>query len=358
MKKTLLATAIAGALGVSAAAQAATVYEQDGTKIDVYGRINFAITGGGVQPEDEALKQTGSEFRDVFSRFGFRASHELNSDLTAFGNIELRPRMDAVNNGDITVRNSFVGLRSDQFGTVRVGNFDSVFYQAVSSVFDVPEFEGFTAVDTGSTAGRGDSIQYSTPVLEGFQAHVSVKHLSGNGAEVGAQDNSSSTTWQTAISYTWQDLYLAAAYNQSKQPEEDRGYGYDGGGPSASGEDLWGVVAAYNFTPAFSGRLTYQAVDDVNEQAELTAGTEIENLWGLGATFDYGLGEIYGDYYRVRMAREGVDSQNRWVVGANYRFSEPMYVYAEVADFDFSSDDSLNQLDDDVIYAVGLRYDF
>ncbi|MGO1534955.1 MAG: porin, partial [Halomonas sp.] len=39
MKKTLLATAIIGALGASAAAQAATVYDQDGTKLDVYGRI-------------------------------------------------------------------------------------------------------------------------------------------------------------------------------------------------------------------------------------------------------------------------------------------------------------------------------
>ena len=35
MKKTLLATAIAGALGVSAAAQAATVYDQDGTRLDL-----------------------------------------------------------------------------------------------------------------------------------------------------------------------------------------------------------------------------------------------------------------------------------------------------------------------------------
>ncbi|MGO1886604.1 MAG: porin, partial [Halomonas sp.] len=47
MKKTLLATAIIGALGASAAAQAATVYDQDGTKLDVYGRIAMGVAGGG-----------------------------------------------------------------------------------------------------------------------------------------------------------------------------------------------------------------------------------------------------------------------------------------------------------------------
>ena len=50
MKKTLLATAIVGALGASAAAQAATVYDQDGTRLDIYGRIAMGIAGGRTQP--------------------------------------------------------------------------------------------------------------------------------------------------------------------------------------------------------------------------------------------------------------------------------------------------------------------
>ncbi|WP_232774522.1 MULTISPECIES: hypothetical protein [Halomonadaceae] len=41
MKKTLLATAIIGAMGASAAAQAATIYNEDGTKVDLYGTSSW-----------------------------------------------------------------------------------------------------------------------------------------------------------------------------------------------------------------------------------------------------------------------------------------------------------------------------
>ncbi|MFO8044957.1 MAG: hypothetical protein R6U30_03705 [Halomonas sp.] len=51
MKKTLLATAIAGAIAatgmMATTAQAATVYDQDGTKVDIYGRISMGVRGGG-----------------------------------------------------------------------------------------------------------------------------------------------------------------------------------------------------------------------------------------------------------------------------------------------------------------------
>ena len=47
MKKTLLATAIAGAAAFTAAgAQAATVYNQDGTKLDIYGNVQIVYAGG------------------------------------------------------------------------------------------------------------------------------------------------------------------------------------------------------------------------------------------------------------------------------------------------------------------------
>ncbi|MEQ4540285.1 MAG: porin [Billgrantia sp.] len=358
MKKTLLATAIAGALGVSAAAQAATVYDQDGTQVDVYGRINLGVTTGGVQEEGPGAEKTdGSEFVDVFSRFGFRARHQVAPDLQAFMNMELRPNLARQNSDGLTVRNSFLGLRGDNWGMARVGNFDGVLYQAVTSKFDIQEYEGFTSTSGGAVSSRGDSFQYSTPVLGGFQAHVQAKHLSGNGADVGAQDNSSTLSWQAAVNYTWQDLYLAAGYNQSKQEREDRGYSYAGPGANPAGEDIWAAAAIYQFTPAFRAGIKYEEVTDLNDQADLSA-TDIENLWTLMGVFDYGMGEIYADYNRVRMALDGVDSQNRWTLGANYRFSRPMYVWAEIVEYDFDTTDAVEDVTDDLRFTVGLRYDF
>src|SRR5699024_8093700 len=95
MKKTLLATAIAGALGVTAAAQAATVYDQDGTKVDIYGRIAMGIAGGGAEYDNAGNAiDNGAEFVDAYSRLGLRLQHMVSSDLTAFGHLEWRFRAD------------------------------------------------------------------------------------------------------------------------------------------------------------------------------------------------------------------------------------------------------------------------
>ncbi|BBI49835.1 hypothetical protein HORIV_22560 [Vreelandella olivaria] len=175
MKKTLLATAIVGALGASAAAQAATVYDQDGTRLDVYGRIAMGIAGGG--PEFNGAGQeidNGAEFVDVYSRLGLRMSHEVSRDLTAFGRVEWRfdgdERTGPSGNGNTgfkEVRQSYIGLQSDQFGTFQAGNFDAFYNQFVSLPFDWEidrglEFAGHPI------QSRGDSIGYYTPDLSGF----------------------------------------------------------------------------------------------------------------------------------------------------------------------------------------------
>ncbi|PMR74356.1 porin [Billgrantia endophytica] len=345
-KKSLIATSLVGVMAASA--QAATVYDQDGTKVDVYGRLNYMVTSGGPQDlSPDSRKVSGSQFRNNGSRFGFRANHALNSDLSAFANMEFRFRADAVNSDPMTIRNSFLGLRSQQLGTGTVGNFDSVYFQTVSSLFDVYENAGFLSLDTGSIGSRGDSLAYSSPVFSGLQAHAQVKHLSGNNTAIGARDNSSATSVAAAISYTWNDLYLAAGYNQSKDVSE-RGASYDGGANNAAGEDIWGVSAQYKFLPNFSARIKYEELGSVNAQA---ADTAVKEIFGLGATFNYGQGNLYADVYDVSYV--GDSSSNPWAVGIDYRFS-PVRVYAEMFDQDVNGEN----IDDNPLYTVGIRYDF
>ncbi|MBZ0328762.1 porin [Halomonas sp. ANAO-440] len=355
MKKTLLATAIAGAMVYGAtAAQAATVYDQDGTQVDVYGRINIAAQTGG--PEAGTTKQSGSEIINNGSRFGFRARNEVSSDLSVFANAEFRFAADTRADQTLQTRSTFVGLDSNSFGRVTVGNFLSVYYTAVGSVFDVPQgpnaarmMDGFGAVNS-----QADSIAYSTPNLEGFQAHVQVQHYSGNDSVIGAQDNSSELSWIGAVNYTWENLYLGLGYVQSKDLS-DVGATADFGERGGQ-EDLWGATASYQFTPEFAARIKYE--DWTSNDENLVGPQAYDNLWGLGATFDYGMGEIYGDYYRIRMVDEDLSSRNHWTLGATYRFSQPLFAYFEVVDFDFDADQAIADINDDLEFTVGLRYDF
>ncbi|WP_445000429.1 porin [Halomonas mongoliensis] len=351
-KKSLIATAVVGALSASAVAQAATVYDQDGTKVDIYGRINYMVTSGGKQDLSPGKAKTnGSEFQNNGSRFGFRANHELNSDLSAFARMEFRFNADEVNRDAMQVRNSFLGLKSQQLGTLTIGNFDSVYKEAVTGVFDNYENDGWVTHDSGSTSSRGDTVAYATPVFSGLQGHLQVKHISGNDATVGAQDNSSTTSTAAAVTYSWEDLYLAAGYNQSKDVS-DRGASYPsgGGGNNAAGEDIWGISAQYKFLPNFSARVIYEELGSVNEGASASAKKEIV---GLGATFNYGQGNLYADVYDVSYVGDDVSSSNPWAIGVDYRFS-PMRIYAEVYDEDASG----KNIDDSLLYTVGIRYDF
>ncbi|WP_181869972.1 porin [Halomonas sp. DQ26W] len=379
MKKTLLATAIAGAMVYGAtAAQAATVYDQDGTQVDVYGRINMMLNTGGTDREPTAkeiadndyaagdvVKQSGTEINNNGSRFGFRARNQVSSDLSVFANAEFRFDADTRANQTLQTRSTFVGLDSDSMGRVTVGNFLSVYYTAVGSVFDVPQYQtGPILGGYGAVNSQADSIAYSTPNLEGFQAHVQAQHASGNDAAAGARDNSSALSWIGAVNYTWQDLYLGLAYAQNRNlgEDNDRGADYQFNAGRNDQEDLWGATASYQFTPEFAARVKYETwtdnADYIQGDNDPSVDSRIDNVWGLGATFNYGMGNIYGDYFRVRYVNDDLSSSNQWVLGATYRFSTPMFAYFEVYDADFSSDQTFEDFNDDLLYTVGLRYDF
>ncbi|MGJ7457979.1 porin [Halomonas sp. MA07-2] len=358
MKKTLLATAIAGAIAatgmMATTAQAATVYDQDGTRLDLYGRIALGVSGGGPEVNEDGDKINGSEFRDVYSRFGLRGTQRVSDDLTAFGNFELRPRLDEVNRDGQQVRNSFLGLRSNAFGTVQAGNFDNFYLNTVAAPFDVYLDRGLELTG-GGFQGRGDSVGYISPNLEGFQVYLMGKHYSGNGEPAGSEGSNSSTinTAGGAV-YEIDALRLALGYTQDRE---------SAGGV---GENVYGGSASYEFVPGFSGRLAYESQSD------------FEDKIGVGMTYAMNEWAFNLDYYRIesqgdlKAAQEDANldtSRNAWAAGAYYKVSSNFDVFAELHESDqgtlIDSDttgsdftDNVRDLRDSVYWLTGVRYHF
>src|SRR5690554_1529867 len=354
MKKTLLATAIAGALGVSAAAQAATVYDQDGTRLDLYGRIALGISGGGEEVNADGEKINGSEFRDVYSRFGLRGSQQLSSDLTAFGNFEVRPKLDEVNRDGQQVRNSYLGLRSNQFGTLQAGNFDSFYLETVSAPFDVYVDKGLELTGGGHQA-RGDSIGYISPNLEGFQVYLMGKHYTGNERPAGGP-GSNSSKWNMAGGATYEVDNLRLALGMAEDIER-------GGG---IGENVYGGSASYEFMPGFSGRLAYEYQEDFEDKIGVGMTYAI-NEWAFN--LDYYRIESQGDYKAAQQDAGLSTSRNSWAAGAYYQVSSNFDLFTELHESDqgtlidrdtSGSDfvDNVEDLADDVYWLVGARYFF
>ncbi|PKH02858.1 porin [Psychromonas sp. MB-3u-54] len=132
MKKAILPAMIAALLATSA--QAATVYDADGTTADVYGRMQFNITDDGTGATDGV----GS------ARLGFKAASPINSHVNAIAKGEWQIASETSNNDTFKVRELYAGF-DGEMGSLVFGQTFTAFYQT-AGVTDYFNSNGFKAI--------------------------------------------------------------------------------------------------------------------------------------------------------------------------------------------------------------------
>ncbi|PSW07629.1 porin [Photobacterium lipolyticum] len=136
-KRTLLGAAIASAAMASVSANAYTIGESNDSKVEVYGivsisAVDYGAKGGTFELENE-------------SRVGFRAAQAMTDSVEAFVQIESGWVLD--DGADLGNRDTFVGMRGDDWGSVRFGRMLTPMYELV----DWP----YSASNMGTTFDRG-----------------------------------------------------------------------------------------------------------------------------------------------------------------------------------------------------------
>ncbi|MFN2411261.1 MAG: porin, partial [Halomonas sp.] len=176
MKKTLLATAIAGSMAATGA-QAATIYNEDGTKLDLYGNIQYAYSDveNGDGTSDDGLNDNGTTV-------GINASHMVTRDLEGYLKLEfevdqadeIKGTGRGLNDGD----QAFIGTKGS-FGDLRIGSWDPLIDDWAQDKITNNEFADVSdsSTDLGALAGdagfnsvdrEGDKVQYMSPNFQGF----------------------------------------------------------------------------------------------------------------------------------------------------------------------------------------------
>ena len=123
MKKTLAALII-GAFAASAA-NAAVVYDNEGTKVEVGGSLRLILEK--TNKGGEANKHTHSGLRNAGSRLEVKAKHNLDSGYYALGQLQIRFDGKQGNGakgdgfGALGTRRAFVGLGHKELGEVTFG---------------------------------------------------------------------------------------------------------------------------------------------------------------------------------------------------------------------------------------------
>ncbi|MBT8419521.1 MAG: porin, partial [Gammaproteobacteria bacterium] len=174
MQKKLLSLAIAGALAIPGAAMA-DVQSKSGGDVTIYGKFHASwdYVDAGTSNSDDSDDNT-AVFRN--SRLGFKGSEDLGNGLKGIWQVETH--LDTGDDG-VHLRNTYVGLQSDNFGKIFFGKHDTPYKTATAkldifsdTIADYNNIIGYH--DSGSNFNEREPqlVTYETPNFNGFKAQI------------------------------------------------------------------------------------------------------------------------------------------------------------------------------------------
>ncbi|EML9985412.1 MULTISPECIES: porin OmpC [Citrobacter] len=365
------------ALLVAGAANAAEIYNKDGNKLDLFGKID------GLHYFSDDKNADGDQ---TYMRIGFKGETQVNDQITGYGQWEYQIQGNAPESENNSwTRVAFAGLKFGDAGSFDYGRNYGVVYDVTSWTDVLPEFGGdtygsdnfmqqrgngfatyrnadfFGLVDglnfalqyqgkNGSPSGEGaDGIAYTGVTNNGREAlrqngdgvGGSVTYDIGEGFGLGAAVSSSkrtdeqnraiylgngdrAETYTGGLKYDANNLYLAAQYTQTYNATRVGGEGW------ANKAQNFEVVAQYQFDFGLRPSVAYLQSKGKN------------------------LGTLNGRNYDDEDLLKYVD------VGATYYFNKNMSTYVDykinlLDDNNFTRDAGIST--DDVV-ALGLVYQF
>ena len=169
MKKTLAALIVSAV--AASAANAAVVYDNEGTKVELGGSLRLIMEKADKKVYDAAnhsTKKANSALRNAGSRFGVKVKHNLDNDFYALGNLELRFDDTASRDkfGGAYAKRAYVGLGSQSVGEIKFGR-QLTIADDLSQANDY-EYGFIPKGDYIPTSGTG-VVRYDYKGIEGLQ---------------------------------------------------------------------------------------------------------------------------------------------------------------------------------------------
>ncbi|EEY6111004.1 TPA: porin OmpC [Escherichia coli] len=266
MKRKVLAMLVP-ALLVAGAANAAEVYNKDGNKLDLYGKV-----AGLHYFSDDA----GSDGDMSYARIGFKGETQIADQFTGYGQWEYNLQANGTEgDGDNSAtRLTFAGLGFGQNGTFDYGRNYGVVYDIEAWTDMLPEFGGDTY------AGADNFMNGRTNGVATYRNNGFFGQVDGLNFALQYQGNNEGSG----------DGFLFG--------QEGSGSG-DGRKLSKENGDGYGMSTSYNFDFGLSFGAAYSNSDRTDEQTkpdfhntragdrnDITAGGETAEAWTVGAKYD------------------------------------------------------------------------
>lgn len=351
MNKKLLSVLIA--LAAVQSAYAAEIYNKNGNKLDLYGKVDARHV---------MSKDKSADGDATYVRIGFKGETSINDQLTGYGRWEYNIKGNSPESESKTAtRLAFAGLKFGDYGSLDYGRNYGVLYDVEAWTDMIPVFGGdsYTTTDNFMVGRSSGLATYRNTdffgLVDGLNFAVQYQGKNGGASEstngrsnVLAQNGDG---WGTSLSYDFgMGVSATAAYSGSNRTLEQRSKTFN----DASHAEAWATGLKYdanniylaatyaetrNMT-ALAGKVT--GVTDKTKNIELLAQYQFD--FGLRPSLGYVQSKAYkdgvGDFYQVKY----VD------VASTYYFNKNMSVYVDY---------KINLLRDknDAVRALGINTD-
>ncbi|MEQ9871406.1 porin [Pectobacterium odoriferum] len=352
MKRNILAVVIP-ALLVAGAANAAEVYNKDGNKLDLTGKITAKNYIG-----DKKDSYFG-EGDQTYARLGFKGETQISSDLTGYGRFEHQFDGASIEGeqGDKT-RYAFAGLKFADYGSFDYGRNLGVAYDGLSYTDVLPEFGGDSSYTDNLTGRIGGAATYRNSNFFGLVDGLGFAAQYFDDNESGRRDRQNREGWATSLSYeTDIGLGFIGSYGAYNRTEDQK---LDNRGDKA---DAWSTGIKYDANSLYLAAVygEFRNLTYVNRNNPAIDKTKVFEAVAQ-YTFDFGLTPSLG--YVSAKGKDNATNTNDYVekyvsLGASYAFNKNFSAYTE---YDISLIDKDNAYfagtKTDDTWAVGLVYQF
>ena len=388
MKRKVLAI-LAPALLMAGAAHAAEMYNKNGNKVDLYGKIDARHTFS---------DHPGDDGDETYVQIGFKGETQITNDVIGYGQWEYKTYANNTEDAGDTSFNrlAYAGLKYGEYGSFDYGRNYGVVYDVEAWTDMLPVFGGdsYTWTDNfmvgrangvatyrnadffGLVEGLNFALQYqganegqdATEDQEGTKnGHDDVRFQNGDGFGM-------STTYD--FSGDLSGLTLGAAYSSSDRTNEQEAKGIQDSARFAGGKtaEVWTVGAKYDANSVYLAMM-YAQTRNMTPYGDTGIADETQNFEAVAQyQFDFGLRPslawVYskgkdmtypGNAGNPQGQHGDMDLVNYIDVGMTYNFNKNFSTYVDYKINMLDNDESFyeaNGISTDDIVGVGMTYQF
>ena len=316
MKKTLAALIVTAF--AASAANAAVVYDNEGTKVELNGSLRLIMEKADKKEytaAGQSTKKANSALRNAGSRFGITVKHNLDNDFYALGRLEFR--FDDTTSRDkfgrLYAKRAYVGLGSKATGDITFGR-QLTIADDLSQAVDY-EYGFIPKGEYIPTAGTG-VVRYDYKGIEGLQLSANYNFGQKNDEKGKALDPAIKNAYAVGALYTVGDLDARLAYGHTSFET-----------PASYKHRLDGVLASLgykfgDFTLTGDFGYAHEKLDDAKV-----------NKFYVSPGFAYQVlpaSKVYGNYLYQRVKGESdKEKTHGFLLGADYKLHKQVVLFVE-----------------------------